>query len=259
MNVQMSEKCGIIDRVAECDQHSTTLIHHRKVVSMTMSSYLSTFHFNGQTELRALADENGDPWIAAADACAVLGLNNVGQALSRLDDDEKRDIISSDVTGRQQPIAFINESGLFTLILTSRKAEAKVFRKWVTSEVLPALRKTGTYSVKPLSPAQQLLMAAQQLVDHEQRLADAEARLEAIETAQLALSSGERFYTIKGYYAVKHLGAIDNKEALAIGRRASKLSRAKGVSIGKASDPLWGEVNTYLEGVLDELLGVKVQ
>lgn len=107
---------------------------------------------------------------------------------------------------------------------------------------------------KPLSPAQQLLMAAQQLVDHEDRLNEVERRVEELHTAQLALSGGEHYFTIKGYFNVKGLGAIDHYAAQRWGIKAAKLSRTKGVSIGKAFDPLFGEVNSYAESILAELL-----
>ncbi len=86
-----------------------------------------------------------------ADVCKVLDLPNVGQAASRLDFDEKGDITISDVAGRPNRSLVINESGLCSLILASRKPEAKRFKKWVTSEVLPAIRKTGGYGVPAMN------------------------------------------------------------------------------------------------------------
>ncbi|MCC5641117.1 Bro-N domain-containing protein [Nostoc sp. CHAB 5844] len=89
-----------------------------------------------------------EPWWVAADVCAVLAIKNVGDALSRLDEDEKTDDIAiTDAIGRTQSVWAINESGLYSLILTSRKAQAKRFKKWVTSEVLPSIRKTGKYEL----------------------------------------------------------------------------------------------------------------
>jgi prophage antirepressor-like protein len=105
----------------------------------------ATFNFV-EKSVRVEMDENNNPLFCAKDVCDILCLNNISQALSRLDDDEKRDIILNDVTGRKQEMAVINESGLYTLILSSRKPEAKVFKRWVTSEVLPAIRKTGSYT-----------------------------------------------------------------------------------------------------------------
>jgi prophage antirepressor-like protein len=86
----------------------------------------------------------GEPWFVAKDVCEVLDLNNSSQAISRLDDDEKG-VISSDTPGGKQTLATVNESGLYSLIFQSRKPASRKFKRWVTSEVLPSLRKYGRY------------------------------------------------------------------------------------------------------------------
>jgi hypothetical protein len=88
----------------------------------------------------------GEPRFVAKDVCDVLDLSDVSMSISRLDDDEKG---TSKVCtpGGTQEMSIITESGLYTLVLRSNKPEAKRFRKWVTSEVLPAIRKHGSYSV----------------------------------------------------------------------------------------------------------------
>ncbi len=93
----------------------------------------------------------GEPWFMGKDVCQVLGLVNHKDALGRLDDDERYGVGITDPIGRQQEATFINESGLYSLIMQSRKPEAKAFKKWITSEVLPSIRKYGFY----ISPAQQ--------------------------------------------------------------------------------------------------------
>jgi prophage antirepressor-like protein len=106
---------------------------------------------------------NDEPWFVAKDVCEILALKNVSQALNAdpdkgtlgLDDDEKlrcRIYIS----GQHRELWLVNESGLYNLIFRSNKPEAKIFRRWVTHEVLPALRKTGTYSLAP-QPAKRVL------------------------------------------------------------------------------------------------------
>lgn len=87
-----------------------------------------------------------EPWFAAKDVCELLGLDNSRQAVSRLDDDEKG-VINSDTLGGKQELTFVNESGMYALIFQSRKPQARAFRKWVTGEVLPSLRKYGYYVV----------------------------------------------------------------------------------------------------------------
>ena len=102
-------------------------------------SDLSIFSF-GQSAVRVVTVD-GEPWFVAADVCAALGIQNVTQAMDRLDDDEG----CMFNIGRQGDAHCINEFGLYSLILGSRKAEARRFKRWVTHEVLPSIRKTGRY------------------------------------------------------------------------------------------------------------------
>lgn len=95
----------------------------------------------------------GEPWFVAKDVCDVLGLTKYRDAISSLDADEKQGCpLLLDTPGGKQSVAIINESGLYSLILKSRKPEAKAFKKWVTSEVLPSIRKYGYY----ISPSSEL-------------------------------------------------------------------------------------------------------
>lgn len=96
-----------------------------------------------------VTDRDGNPWFVGADICAVLEIAKPSNAISRLDDDEKGALIVG-TPGGPQEMTIINESGLYSLVLTSRKPEAKAFKKWITSEVIPSIRKTGGYSVGPV-------------------------------------------------------------------------------------------------------------
>ena len=98
----------------------------------------------GKQEIRVITDEQGNSWWVARDVCKVLGLSNTTVALQPLDDDEKG-VRKVYTLGGIQGMTVINESGLYALLLRSNKQAAKPFRKWVTSEVLPAIRKTGCY------------------------------------------------------------------------------------------------------------------
>lgn len=97
---------------------------------------------------------DGEPWFAAADVCAALEIRNNRDAMNRLDDDEKMTVGLTDghsgQRGGAQQIGLINEPGLYTLTLTSRKPEAKAFKRWITHEVIPIIRKTGGYMTEPL-------------------------------------------------------------------------------------------------------------
>ena len=107
------------------------------------------------TNLRALAI-NGDPWFVASDALEILGVDRT--SLRGLDEDEKG-VDSIHTLGGVQGVTVISESGLYSLILRSRKPEAKTFKRWITYEVIPSIRKTGSYVTPQLTgPA---LMAAE--------------------------------------------------------------------------------------------------
>lgn len=108
-------------------------------------------------------NKDGQIWFIAKDICDVLDIDNISQALSRLDDDEKDSIISNDVTDRNRTMLAVNESGLYSLILTSRKPEAKAFKRWVTSEVLPAIRMTGFYGSPKVDYNDYLSLAEKEL------------------------------------------------------------------------------------------------
>lgn len=88
--------------------------------------------------------QGGEPWFVAADVCRALEIGNTAQAASKLDDDEKG-IISNDTLGGRQNMLAVNEPGLYSLVLGSRKPEAKNFKRWITHEVIPTIRKTGGY------------------------------------------------------------------------------------------------------------------
>ena len=100
------------------------------------------FEFEAQP-VRVIHEDGGEPWFYAVDVCQTLDLSDTNKALLGLDDDERREHEQYSGSGRK-PI-LINESGLYSLILRSRKAEAKRFKKWVTAEVLPSIRKHGRY------------------------------------------------------------------------------------------------------------------
>ncbi|WP_329496604.1 Bro-N domain-containing protein [Kitasatospora herbaricolor] len=118
----------------------------------TQSSALAQFDFQGH-EVRVVTVD-GEPWWVAADVAAVLQIARVHSAVRGLDDDEKG-AHTMRTPGGDQQVSIISESGLYSLILRSRKPDAKRFRRWVTHEVLPAIRRTGRYQAED-SPASDL-------------------------------------------------------------------------------------------------------
>lgn len=97
-----------------------------------------------------IIEKDGEPWFVAKDVCNVLELANPRSSMALLDEDE-RGVHSMDTPSAKQEMAIISEAGLYSLILRSRKPEAKAFKRWVTHEVLPSIRKTGAYLAPNLS------------------------------------------------------------------------------------------------------------
>jgi|GEM_PF-704769 len=97
-------------------------------------------------EVRVIQDEDGEFWFVAKDVCDIVGIEDVSQAVEKVDDDEKL-IRKIYVSGQDRDVWTVSESGLYTLIIRSNKEAARPFRRWVTHEVLPAIRKTGRYAM----------------------------------------------------------------------------------------------------------------
>nr|DAV67661.1 MAG TPA: repressor domain protein [Caudoviricetes sp.] len=138
-------------------------------------------------QVRVLLQENGEPLFCLTDVCNALELNS-SDVRKRLTDEVVSIHPISDSLGRQQKTNFINEDGLYDVVLDSRKENAKRLRKWVTSEVLPSIRKTGSYSLRPMTHIQMLAAQAQAMVELEQRQLEQaqqislqEARLKVVE------------------------------------------------------------------------------
>ena len=101
--------------------------------------------YNG-SEIRSI-DIDGQIWWVLKDVCKILDLSTPAKVSKRLDEDEVNQIHTTDSLGRNQNVTIINESGLYSVILRSDKPEAKPFRRWITHEVLPEIRRTGSYNI----------------------------------------------------------------------------------------------------------------
>lgn len=126
------------------------------------------FNFHGQ-EVRTVTIDN-DPYFSNADVCKILDINNPSQALKRLKQDG---VITNEVIdglGRKQDMKFVSESNLYKLIFQSKKKEAEAFTDWVTSEVLPAIRKHGLYAIDDLLNNPDMAIAALQKLKEERQL-----------------------------------------------------------------------------------------
>lgn len=138
---------------------------------------MQTFVYSG-AEVRTV-QKDGAPWFVLKDVCGVLGISKYRDVAERLDPDE-RGPVRVDTLGGSQEMTCISESGLYNVILRSDKPEAKPFRKWVTAEVLPAIRRSGGYIAgqNDLSPAE---LMAKAIKVAEQTLAERDARISSLQ------------------------------------------------------------------------------
>lgn len=128
--------------------------------SVMVSKQVETFNNPHFGEIRTAVDDFGEPWFCLADICKALDLTAKG-VRQRLDDGVISNYPITDALGREQQAIFVNEDGLYDAILDSRKPEARAYRKWITGEVLPSIRKTGGYSVPGRVPSNPQLQFVQ--------------------------------------------------------------------------------------------------
>lgn len=157
------------------------------------------------TPLRTV-EKNGELWWVLKDVCELFGVRNHHNIATRLDADEKDGVHMADPMGRMQETTVVNEPGLYSVLFSmspnqvrgipdelveKRKQQLKDFKRWVTHEVLPSIRQTGSYSVQPqqLTPAQLIAAQAQVLVDMEQKMLAIQNQAQAIQAQQDALSN----------------------------------------------------------------------
>ena len=112
-----------------------------------MKNNIVAFKYNEQ-QVRTI-EKNGEPWFVGKDVAEILGYSDTAQAVRTHIDNEDKGVVEMTTPGGKQPVTIINESGLYSLILSSKLPTAKEFKHWVTSEVLPSIRKTGEYKITP--------------------------------------------------------------------------------------------------------------
>ncbi|EGT4280934.1 hypothetical protein DOX46_15445 [Cronobacter malonaticus] len=189
-------------------------------------SEFTIFRF-GDSQIRVI-DKSGEPWFVAKDVCDALGLTNSRKALTSLDDDEKG-VTSTYTLGGNQEVAVVSESGMYTLVLRCRDAVNKgsvphSFRKWVTAEVLPTIRKHGAY-VKPVVAKKDHQSSAAQLTPLRQ-------------TAERLIATGfGRIYPdiwkhVHSKFEVKHIHQLTPTQ---IGEAIEYLNGLEGEFLGKAN------------------------
>ncbi len=203
---------------------------------------------------------DGQPWFIGREVASMLGYKNTPDAIKQHCKYNQLFVNTNDSLLVKTPpngIQIINEKDVYRLIMRSKLPSAERFQDWVCDEVLPSIRKTGSYSEKELSPAEFLLHQAQRMVDQERKMKQIETEqkkqsLELEEIKAKVTTTNSDFYTVSGFAAIRNLRHLDVNKANLLGRLASKLSRHYGIDIGKVKDERYGSVNTYHIDILTE-------
>lgn len=237
-----------------------------------MDTAIQMFKFENKQEIRVVEGNEGEPWFVALDVCKALGLTNPTEAVSALEPDEKNTLrISDGIPGNPNKVT-VSESGLYALIFRSNKPEAKRFRKWITSEVLPELRKHGSYAVPGREPSafdvlEQMFATIKELRGEfgELRYDVCEVRrdVDEIKAAQgkaevhllPAQTSDTGYRTVVGY-ANMHRIRLTTETAKEYGHLAAEWSRKHGYPIDQVPDTRFGYVNAYHIDALDWAFGL---
>ena len=193
-----------------------------------MKNEISVFNYD-KNKVRTII-RNGELWFVLKDVCEILGISNPTVVSNRLEDDEVTKFNLGGLSGESN---IINESGLYSVILLSRKPEARKFKKWITSEVLPSIRKTGAYIQTP----QTYIQALEALIESEREKERLSYKKEEL---QIELDESKKYYTIK---RVAKINRISWKNIN--WKRLKNVSYAMELEIKKVFDANFESVNAY--------------
>lgn len=150
----------------------------------TTTTKVTVFQNRQFGEVRTIM-RDGEPWFVAADVCRALEVNNSRDAVARLDGDEKTAVDLTDTSSngviQKRAMTLVSESGLYSLVLGSRKPEARLFKRWITHEVIPSIRKHGVYAIDQLLDNPDLLIASLQKLKAERERANHAEELAAVQ------------------------------------------------------------------------------
>lgn len=239
---------------------------------------IKTFTFLPGLPLRTTLWKDDNPWFVAKDVCNAVGLQphttngGMGHHLLRLDEDEVISTRNMEITttgSGMHNAKWVSESGLYSLILRSEKPEAKQFRKWVTSEVLPSIRKTGGYVTKETAEAmlespevmlsKALLFATDRLKQEEAKSLKLAAKVEVLAVQGKGLESEDiPMYTVKEFCALRKIG-LDGSERKKLGRLAAAMAEVAGrerpkrasLFVGNDGETKQGSVNVHTINALE--------
>lgn len=223
---------------------------------MQNNQLIKNFDFNG-FGVRVITNAQDQVFFVAKDVCDVLGYSKASSTIVQTHCKKEgvtKMVIPSD--GGNQEQFLINEGNLYRLVLKSKKKEAEKFESWVCDEVLPAIRKTGRYETKALTPAEQLLANAQLLVDIERKQIEAERKQLEFDNRLLLIeaktATRPEYFTIMGFAILKGV-KVGLSLAGQLGKRAKELCIKRGYFVDKVNDPRFGYVGSYPKEVLEEV------
>ena len=209
---------------------------------------------------------DGEPWFVVLDVCRALEIADARDAARRIEaEDRVKTPVHSPERGQSRPTWVVNESGLYELIFASNKPEARRFRRWVTKEVLPQIRKTGSYVTKPVSALDALAAMVTALQEQERRTTALEIEQKAQseyldnlggEVGDLGvrvevLEENHERVTAIGYANLRKIRS-DVDFLRQLGAKAASIARYRGVPISRAHSTVWGEVNAWPLEIWDE-------
>ena len=198
---------------------------------------LKIFMYGG-SEIRTVV-RDGEPWWVLKDVCAALGLTNPTIVAQRLDEDE---VAKFDLGGQAGASNIVNESGLYSVILRSDKPNARPFRKWVTSKVLPSIRRHGAYATE--ATIDRILDDPDFGIRLLESLKAEKARARALEAEKAELSA--QLDESREWYTVKRVAKMNGLDWRGLDWKALKrASKAMGLGTKKIFDANYGKVNAY--------------
>ena len=237
-----------------------------------MNNEIKIFENPDFGQVRVVVNESNEPLFCLADVCKTLGLTNASvvkeQIIKEFGDDLSQTYPILDSLGRKQEAVFIGESHLYFVMMRSDKPNAKSFRLWITKDVIPSIRKTGSYSVKPMSQAELLLQQAQVIVDLEKRQLVQEGKIQQLTEENEVIrkdfdylksktNNTPDFYSVIGFCYLKGI-SINLEDAKQLGKEASKICKSCGISTGSLPDPRFGRIKTYPYRVLETVVESKI-
>lgn len=221
---------------------------------------------NNNSNIRVIVDSTNEVLFCLSDICKALALTNPTMVLNAIkaefDDDLSLTYPIIDNLGRKQNATFITEAQLYFVLMRSDKPTAKEFRKWVNTEVLPSIRKTGSYSQKPLTQIEILQSSVAILAEQEKKISLLENKTDDLYKEQLKtkhninrLLNNDNYMTL---IAFMNLNNIKQKgyHLPSLGKKAKKLSQEQGAFMGAVIDPRYGRINTYSTEILKQIFKV---